>query len=619
MSQLELHRLLQRQLKKADIDINMLSPELMQFLHAINDSYLHFEDNRLLVERAMRLSSEELEVKNELLRQETEKQKVLIHSLKTAFKTLSTDNKELDDDDLLSVANQFSEAVEARKQLEHDLIKARQIAENSLETRKLFLANISHEIRTPLNAIMGMSGILDQSDLDEEQREYLDAIRSSSEGLLVIINDILDMTKMESGKFSLESIPFNLDHLLRPLLRAQGVKAQQKGIKLELARDLEVDNILVGDPTRLNQILANLLSNAIKFTEIGKVSLSIQLIHSQGPWQTIEFAVTDTGVGIDDSKMSTIFEEFSQEDTTITRKYGGTGLGLTIAKNLVEMMGGKLEVRSQKGVGSTFKFAIELSKGVLEIIKSGSDKSAINLNGAKVLLVEDNELNRLLAITLMKRWNTETFIAVNGHDAVEFLKTKSVDVILMDLQMPIQDGFVSTNRIRKELQLDTPIVALTANALESERLVCLEAGMNDYLSKPYRPEELYAKIARFVNMEKPDSPKDSSISFSLEKMQKMYSGNQEHVLKTTEIFLNQLEKDHEHLISLMGTLDFELIRGAAHKLKPSFDLFMITIAKDQAVALENAAEAKSESEVSVALLQMIQTVSEVITQLKTIQ
>ena len=400
MSQPELHRLLQRQLKKAELEIESLSPQVIQLLQVINESYLHFEDNRLLVERAMRLSSEELEQKNELLRQETEKQKVLIHSLKTAFKTLSTDNRELEDDDLLTVANQFSEAVEARKQLEHDLIKARLVAEASLETRKLFLANISHEIRTPLNAILGMSGILDQSELDDEQREYLDAIRSSSEGLLVIINDILDMTKMESGKFTLENIPFNLDHLLRPLLRAQGVKAQQKGIKLELSRDLEVENILVGDPTRINQILANLLSNAIKFTEIGKVSLSIQLIHRNGPLQAIEFSVTDTGVGIDEEKINTIFEEFSQEDTTITRKYGGTGLGLTIAKNLVELMEGKLEVSSKKGVGSTFKFTIQLSKGVLESMKPGTTTGDTNLNGAKVLLVEDNELNRLLALTL---------------------------------------------------------------------------------------------------------------------------------------------------------------------------------------------------------------------------
>lgn len=615
----ELHRLLQRQLKKAELEIETLSPQVLQLLQVINESYLHFEDNRLLVERAMRLSSEELEQKNELLRQETEKQKVLIHSLKTAFKTLSTDNRELEDDDLLTVANQFTEAVEARKQLEHDLIKARLVAENSLETRKLFLANISHEIRTPLNAILGMSGILDQSELDDEQREYLDAIRSSSEGLLVIINDILDMTKMESGKFTLENIPFNLDHLLRPLLRAQGVKAQQKGIKLELSRDLDVENILVGDPTRINQILANLLSNAIKFTEVGKVSLSIQLIQREGALQTIEFAVTDTGVGIDEEKINTIFEEFSQEDTTITRRYGGTGLGLTIAKNLVEMMQGKLEVSSKKGVGSTFKFTIQLSKGVLESLKPGATNGETNLNGAKVLLVEDNELNRLLALTLMKRWNTETFVAVNGHDAVEFLKKQSVDVILMDLQMPIQDGFVATSRIRKELQIDTPIVALTANALESERLVCLDAGMNDYLSKPYRPEELYAKIARFSNMEKPVQSKSKQIHFSLDKILKMYSGNQEHVLKTTEIFIQQLDKDKQVLMSLMGTNDFDAIKGAAHKLKPSFDLFMIEYARENAEKLERLAELKSEDEVSIALLVLIQVVSDVADELRTIK
>jgi signal transduction histidine kinase/CheY-like chemotaxis protein len=494
----EFHRLFQRQLKKFNVDIEELAPNVKEFLSSLNSSYLHMEENRLLVERAMRLSSEELEEKNKRLHEESQKQQVLIESLKTSFKSLSTGGEEINDDNLIHIAEQIKVAIKERKKIEKDLVKAREVAEASLETRKIFLANISHEVRTPLNAILGMSGVLVDSNLNPEQREYLEAIRASSEGLLVIINDILDLTKMESGKLKLEQIPFSIDHALKPVMRGFGVKAQQKNIQLTIERDVTIPDYLKGDPTRLVQVLSNLISNSIKFTNEGSVKLIIRNKGNEKDNYLIQFTVVDTGVGIDENKISAIFDEFTQEDASISRRYGGTGLGLPIAKNLVEIMGGTLDVESVKNKGSAFSFTLSLvktEKPTVSDIGIGIEK---DLSGKKILLIEDNEINRFLASTLLKKWNATYSLAVNGIDAIPYLQKENFDVILMDLQMPEEDGFQSTYRIRNTLNLKTPIIALTANALESERQACLKAGMNDYLSKPYAPDDLYSKIVKHI-------------------------------------------------------------------------------------------------------------------------
>lgn len=489
-----LHRLLQRQINKCGINISDLDPQWLEFIESVNQSYIHFEDNRSLVERAMRLSSDELQEKNNLLRLQTQKQEVLIEKLKEAFASLANDQEQLNDNNLLNIADQFKQAIDVRKKLELDLIRAREVAEASLETRKIFLANISHEIRTPLNAIIGLSEMLSDSALNQEQTEYLEAIKASGEGLLVIINDILDMTKLESGKFSLESIPFDLDGLLKPLVRAMSVKTEQKNIKLILEKDIAVQSQLIGDPTRLTQVLSNLLSNAIKFTHEGYVKIIINKVKRDGDLQTIYFAVKDTGVGIDSNKINAVFEQFSQEDASITRKYGGTGLGLTIARNLVEMMGGKLSVQTEKNYGSLFSFEVAFrvaSSSYQEPTYAELDK---DLDHEMILLVEDNELNRLLAISLLRRWNANVLVANDGAEAIEIFKDYTPALVLMDLQMPVLDGFQTTRKIRNELKSDVPIIALTANALESEKQACIASGMNDYVSKPYRQEDLYQKI-----------------------------------------------------------------------------------------------------------------------------
>ena len=494
----EFHRLFQRQLKKYQIDPEQLAPNVKEFLSSLNASYLHMEENRLLVERAMRLSSEELEEKNKRLHEESQKQQVLIESLKTSFKSLSPGGEEINDDNLIHIAEQIKIAIKERKKLEKDLVKAREVAEASLETRKIFLANVSHEVRTPLNAIIGMSGVLADSNLNEEQREYLEAIRASSEGLLVIINDILDLTKMESGKLQLEQIPFSIDHALKPVMRGFGVKAQQKEIQLTIERDVTIPDYLKGDPTRLVQVLSNLISNSIKFTNKGSVKLIIRNKGNDRDNYLIQFTIVDTGVGIDESKIKAIFDEFTQEDASISRRYGGTGLGLPIAKNLVEIMGGTLDVESIKDKGSAFSFTMPLVKTEKPTVTDVGVGVEKDLSGKKILLIEDNEINRFLASTLLKKWNASLSMAINGIDAIPYLQKEAYDVILMDLQMPEEDGFQSTHRIREILKLKTPIIALTANALESERQACLRAGMNDYLSKPYAPDDLYSKIVKHL-------------------------------------------------------------------------------------------------------------------------
>lgn len=488
------HRLFTRQLNKYEIDIDTLPDNLKHLLISMNDSFIHLEENRMLIERAMRISSEELQEKNEQLRKDSQKQQVLIDSFKKIFKNLSPTGEEIQDNDLMAIAAQITAAIEERKALEHELIRAREIAESSLETRKIFLANISHEVRTPLNAIIGMSMIMGEGELNTEQKEYLEAIRASGEGLLVIINDILDLTKMESGKLELEQIPFSIDHVMKPVMRGFGVKAQQKNIQLHYEKDYSLPDYFIGDPTRLVQVISNLISNALKFTHEGQVRLSISNngVHENN--YSICFKVEDSGIGIEENKLESIFQEFTQADVSINRRYGGTGLGLPIARNIVQTMGGQLHVRSVKGKGSSFMFCIQLEKTERPEKKQETHILQREISNVTALLVEDNEINRFLATTLLKKWKVNYDVANDGLDAIPYLKKNKYDVVLMDLQMPGADGFQCTRVIRDELGLDVPIIALTANALESERLACLNSGMTDYLSKPYNPEDLYEKI-----------------------------------------------------------------------------------------------------------------------------
>jgi signal transduction histidine kinase/CheY-like chemotaxis protein len=563
-----LHPLLKRQVKKY-LDIQEEIPEhLFNFLKSINQSYLLYDSNRELVDRAMKLSGEELFEKNALLFEEAARQRILINNIKDAIQTISPE-QEIKDDDILRIGEVLTNTVKERKEFEKQLEEARENAEQSLETRKLFLANISHEIRTPINAISGMSGILADTDISETQKQYVKAIQSSSKSLMVIVNDILDMSKLESGKFSADFIPFDIHSIVDPLYTSYLLRTDEKGISFSIDYPEDMPKWVFGDPTRLGQILNNLISNAIKFTDKGKVSLKITS-EKRGKLNEFCFYVTDTGIGIDQEKLKTIFEFFSQEDNTITRRFGGTGLGLAISKSIAELLGGEIKVESEKNIGSTFRFCLSMPEAAEQ--EKSVTVAQSNLTGKNVLIVEDNELNRFLAVTILKKWNANIHIAENGLEAVSAVQKNEIDIVLMDIQMPIMDGVAAAIAIRNELNSNVPIIALTANALESEKEKCWQAGMNEYITKPYNPQYLLEKII-FLIENAASAEEQNSEHISLENLSELMNGSKEQMIRMTNVFLDQIERHFNELKFALNENDLDQISEITHKLKSSFKLF----------------------------------------------
>jgi PAS domain S-box-containing protein len=388
-----------------------------------------------------------------------------------------------------------------QKNLEAELRSERAKAEEALEIRKSIMANVSHELRTPLNAIVGMSSLLKDTPLNAEQSEYVDTLRNSSHGLLILINDILDVSKIESGALVLENTTFSIHQSIHLLRKGLNVKAQEKGIKLRLISDSDLHGYHLGDPTRLNQVITNLVGNAIKFTGEGTVDIILDLVKDQRTEQTIRIAIKDTGIGIPEDRIDSIFMKFSQADASTTRKYGGTGLGLNIANEIVNLMGGEIIVKSKVGEGSEFMFTITLPKAEAPQVDEPTVIQNKSLQGFHILLVDDNNINLFLAQTILSKWHAEVTTATNGEEAIQAITRGNFDLVLMDLQMPILDGFEATRIIRDDFKNETPIIAFTANALNSEKETCLSIGMNDYLTKPIQPDHLYLAILKLLQQD----------------------------------------------------------------------------------------------------------------------
>lgn len=413
-------------------------------------------------------------------------------------------NPIFDEDNNVTGVAVYSTNITDKIKAEEELKLAKQQAEKATQAKSDFLSNMSHEIRTPMNAILGMSELLLDKGFEGDSLEYLKSIKYSADNLLVIINDILDFSKIEAGKIEFEYIDFDLNERMYELQKTFAHKANEKDTYLNLTINKAVPQMLKGDPYRLNQILFNIVGNAIKFTSKGGVDIRVELKENAAEKLWVSFTIQDSGIGIPEHKLDTIFESFSQAYTDTTRKFGGTGLGLAITKNLTELQNGTIEVTSKINEGTCFVVTIPFGKSEVEAkSQTGANEFTIkDLNELSVLLVEDNTMNQFVAKQILGKWNAQVTIAHNGRESIELLSKYKFDLVLMDLQMPEMSGFEATAFIRSKqstvLNPSVPIIALTADAFAETKRKVLEAGMNDFVTKPFNQEELYVKIIKQV-------------------------------------------------------------------------------------------------------------------------
>ncbi len=461
---------------------------------------------------------------------------------------------------------------------------ATRIAEDAVKAKQQFLSNMSHEIRTPMNAIIGFTKVVLKTDLTAKQKEYLMAIKISGDALIVLINDILDLAKVDAGKMTFEQTPFKMRSSIAAMLHLFETKIQEKNLELIKEYDQNIPEVLVGDPVRLHQIILNLVSNAVKFTSTGRITVNVRILNEDEEKVTIEFAVTDTGIGISDHKIGNIFDDFQQATSGTSRLYGGTGLGLAIVKQLVEPQGGAVCVKSKINEGSTFSFTLPFLKTKAEAeLELDCIELETEIKNIKVLVVEDIALNQLLMKTLLDDFGFERDIAGNGRIAIEKLEQKTYDIILMDLQMPEMNGFEATEYIRNHMNSKIPIIALTADVTTVDLAKCKAVGMNDYIAKPVDEKLLYNKIIGLVK--KPiisiDHPKTKVLEIEKTKctdlnyLMTRTKSNPDLMMEMISLYLEQTPPLINAMKQSWENKDWDLLQSSVHKMIPSFSIMGI--------------------------------------------
>jgi PAS domain S-box-containing protein len=483
----------------------------------------------------------------------------------------------------------IAEDITLRKKSETDLKQSIHLMEQSISLKETFLANMSHEIRTPLNAILGFTNLLLKKALPIQEHDYIRIIKSSGENLLRIINDILDVSKLQSGLLTFEEHPLDIKQIFQSLRLMLGQKAEEKNLQLSFSCSNNVPDTLIGDPTRLTQIILNIVGNAIKFTNIGSVVLLAEAIEDSQDAITVKFSVTDTGIGIRKDKLTEIFERFKQAESNTTRNYGGTGLGLCIVKDLVELQGGQVTVSSEEGIGSVFTFTLPFKKmdaaRALEINKNkdSTDLDFTKLKIKRVLLVEDNPVNITFMLSLLEMYGLNIEVAENGQIAVEKIKKAFFDVVLMDIEMPKMNGYEAAKIIRTELTNPVPIIAMTAHAMAGEADKCFQSGMDDYISKPVNEELLIKKMYHVLFPSAPEKRATRNRITNLSTLEKQMRGKKSVILEIIDAILLQSKEEFPRIHAAIAQKEYSTVKQLAHKMRST----VLTVG---AMALEKTLE-----------------------------